>query len=156
MHRNIGELGGLPVNSNNIVSSGGNGYGNFGSGLSNWWTGNTDWERQNIMFDKEVNLANTAYQRAVADMKKAGLNPAMMYGSGGSSAYVPSSRSQSSGSGVGALLGLIINSSFMLANKGMSLAKSAKAMQNTANFGSAERDFNLMYNAYTLGRHHSK
>lgn len=46
-------------------------------------------------------LANTAYQRAVADMRKAGLNPAALFGSGrGSTASGVSYIAPASGSGV--------------------------------------------------------
>ena len=47
--------------------------------------------------DWETEMSNTAYQRAVKDMKEAGLNPAMMYGSGGAGmASTPSGASASS------------------------------------------------------------
>lgn len=54
-------------------------------------------------------MQNTAYRRAVEDMKKAGLNPAVIYGAGngytaGSPAYV-SSASSGSGSGSGSRSG---------------------------------------------------
>ncbi|UPW40906.1 DNA pilot protein [Sigmofec virus UA08Rod_6125] len=58
----------------------------------------------------QENMSNTAYQRAVADMKKAGLNPSMMYGAGGANgASTPSAASASSGSGhgIGEIAGLI-------------------------------------------------
>lgn len=44
--------------------------------------------------DFEERLANTSYQRAVADMKKAGINPIMLMGNGG--ADVPQGSSASS------------------------------------------------------------
>lgn len=43
--------------------------------------------------DWETYMSNTQYQRAVADMKTAGLNPAMMYASGGQGASTPTGAS---------------------------------------------------------------
>ena len=63
-----------------------------------------DWEEQ---------MSNSAYQRAVNDMKKAGLNPAAMYGNAGTMASTPGGASaSSSGSGnfgnvIGGINGII-------------------------------------------------
>lgn len=50
-----------------------------------------------IQRDYEERLANTAYQRAVADMQEAGINPASL-SAGASQAYTPSGAAASGGS----------------------------------------------------------
>lgn len=63
--------------------------------------------------DWETEMSNSAHQRAVADMKKAGLNPAMMYGGSGAAASTPSgaaatgNSASSSASGVNNAVGFI-------------------------------------------------
>ncbi len=119
------------------------GSGNFWSGISNWWTGNLDWQRQNIMFDKQTELANSAYQRSVVDMKKAGLNPALMFGSG-NSAFTPSPSLQSSSKGAGQLIMGLVGTALDIASKGTAAAiKAAKGAENVAKFGNFN---NLLFN----------
>lgn len=48
--------------------------------------------------DYQERMSNTSYQRAISDMKKAGLNPAMLYARGGSGASTPTGASASAGS----------------------------------------------------------
>ena len=82
----------------------------LGNGLSSLWrgvtgTGLTTAQEQANAFssneaqkqrDWEEEMSNTSFQRQVADMQAAGVNPALMYGNGSSGASTPSGSSASS------------------------------------------------------------
>ena len=84
-------------------------------------------------------LSSSAYQRAMEDMKKAGLNPALMYG-GAKSASTPGGaqasggRSAQSGETGQNIISSVLALAGVIATKGMSLAAtSAKASHLAAN-----------------------
>lgn len=73
--------------------------GTTGSGLTNAEIQQNDWnaEQAQINRDYQTEMDNTKYQRAVADMNAAGLNPAMMFGSNASVSSAPSGSMASGG-----------------------------------------------------------
>lgn len=150
---NIGDIrGGL--SSPTYVSSN-SGYTNLSGALNNVFTGNTDWTRsqqlQTNAFDYQAeqaelarnfnaaeaqklrdwqtDMSNTAYSRAIADLKKNGLNPYLAV-NGMNAASTPSGVAASIGFGHGSSGSLpqsakewtnIINSAFNLASKAISV-----------------------------------
>lgn len=63
-------------------------------GLADWGLGQFGAKQQ---MDFQERMSSTAYQRAVEDMKKAGLNPLMMYGGHGGMESTPSGASAGTG-----------------------------------------------------------
>ena len=79
---------------------------------------NRDWQER---------MSNTAYQRQVKDMQAAGVNPALMYGSGASGASTPSGATATAGSNDNGLSFQELISSLMLP---MQMAQTAANISN--------------------------
>ena len=78
--------------------------------------------------DYQTQMSNTAYQRGVADMKKAGLNPALMYGSGGP-ASTPSGASMTPPN---VLQGAVDSTMAQISNNADFRLKTAQALNTSA------------------------
>lgn len=106
----------------------------FGS-LINKLTGAGLTEAQYNEREYQTEMANTSFQRQVADMKQAGLNPSLLYGSGaGSGAPVPD---QTGAGDNGSSLGELMN--LMLVGKQAKLLE-AQAAKTTQEAGKIDRE----------------
>lgn len=117
--------------------------GTTGSGLTNSEIQQNDWNAQQAQEQRawEEHMDNTKYQRQVADMAAAGLNPAMMMGQG-YSASAPSGAAASGGDAgtpSGGLLDSIL--SVIFAKQRMSnLRAEGEVLKSQANKNNAEAD----------------
>lgn len=120
------------------------GYQSFMDSIGNYFTGNTDWKRTQLQNEFnaeqariqrgwEESMSNTAYQRAVKDMRKAGLNPYLAYSQGG--AATPTGYSASSGGfsgssrGVGKIFDIALKIGGMIATNSSMNALTASNIQ---------------------------
>lgn len=94
---------------------------------------NKNAEQAQAQRDWEEEMSNTAYQRAVADMIKAGLNPALMYGNGSAASTPTGSNAQGSASVNSASLGEMISqmTQLRMANADIKLKESEANLNNT-------------------------
>lgn len=90
------------------------------------------WGSERRAYERELASANTAYQRAVADMRNAGLNPYLAYQQGGANSAVAMA-SRGHLKDIVNLVGTAFNLASGLSNSAGKLARTAFKMQNRPN-----------------------
>ena len=145
-----------------------------------WWsnatTGDIDYARQlesmgfqnifnaeqaQIQRDYEERLANTSYQRAVKDLRAAGLNPYLAYGQGGADTpygYASSSASgvaAKSGSIYAAILSALVGALGGVAGKAISSATSIATAKMRGDVYLEAQRYRQSKGGYTKGEQHN-
>ncbi len=102
--------------------------------------------------DFEERMSNTAYQRAVADMRVAGLNPALMFNSASSASSPSGSVASYSGAYTSAFSERLALEQLAIARKQARAAeKTADANQLNSETNRLKVFFSLLNSAYTAG-----
>lgn len=135
--------------------------------VGNWFGGSLDYqrslealqleqafarERDEWAFEKQKELMQTSHQMEVEDLKKAGLNPALMSSPGGATAYSvgghssPSAPSFHSGKGFDSLISLISG----LVSLGVNNARKVNALNESMSLAEKKLDASILQNSAKL------